>query len=84
MYYGALTIGMGVVGEEGITVVTSVCKEPVLKKDGERLSLSDRNNFQKFGRIMYKILRALFVSCIYYYAPFLVVLIPFFSFYPFA
>lgn len=35
MYYGALTIGMGVAGESGITIVTQVCMEPVVKTDGK-------------------------------------------------
>ena len=34
--------------------------------------------------MVYKFLRALFVSLIYYYAPFLVVIIPFLYFYPFS
>lgn len=83
MYYGALTIGMGVAGEAGITIVTQVCKEPVIKTDGKQISMSERSCFQKMGRIVYKFLRALFVSLIYYYAPFLVVIIPFLYFYPF-
>ena len=83
MYYGALTIGMGVSGEQGITVVPSVCKEPVIKEDSLKIDMGDRVCFHKLGRLIYKILRGAFVCVIYYYAPFIVVLYPFFTFYPF-
>jgi hypothetical protein len=45
---------------------------PHYEKRGRDIKFSDRNLFHKIARVVYKVLRALYVSVIFYFVPFIV------------
>lgn len=61
-----------------------VFKQPVMRKNrGVEINFSDRRCFHKVARIIYKCLRAFYVSIVFYLVPFSSVLVPYFVGFPF-
>lgn len=82
MYSAALTTGLQ--ENTGTTVITQVCKHPVYKSNaGRHIKFSDRTWFHKLSRIVYKFFRLFYVSIFFYFQPFICIIEPFMSFYPF-
>jgi len=44
----------------------------VIEKRGVEIKMEDRNTFHKAARVMYRFLRVVYVSCVFYMVPFIV------------
>ena len=49
-------------------------KHPHNEKKGKDIVFSERSCFHKFARVLYKVLRTFYVSCVYYFLPFGIIL----------
>jgi hypothetical protein len=68
----------------GANELKQLFKTKVESCRGRDIKWSDRRCFHKFARIIYKVMRAFYVSFIFYLVPFTTILFAFFMGYPFA
>ena len=52
-------------------------------KDQQKVAWVDRSCFSKFGRVIYKVYRALYVSVVFYFVSILILVLLYFSQYPY-
>jgi len=65
--------------------IKKLLRDPMKKTNkGRDIGMGDRDCFGKMARIIYKTMRAIYVSAMFYWIPFLMVIAPYFAGLPFA